>query len=113
MIEIPVDLGPRSYSILVAAGALATVGAELAKRGVGRKVVLVSDAAIARLHGEPVVRSLGQAGFDIAQVSVPDGEQAKRLNVASDLWDRLLDAGCDRTSTVVALGGGAVGDVAG
>ena len=113
MIEIPVDLGPRSYSILVGAGALATVGTELAKRGVGRKVVLVSDAAIARLHAEPVVRGLGQAGFDIAQVSVPDGEQAKRLDVVSDLWDRLLDAGCDRTSTVVALGGGAVGDVAG
>jgi len=113
MIEIPVDLGPRSYSILVAAGALATVGTELAKRGVGRKVVLVSDAAIARLHAEPVVRGLGQAGFDIALVSVPDGEQAKRLDVVSNLWDRLLDAGCDRTSTVVALGGGAVGDVAG
>jgi 3-dehydroquinate synthase len=113
MIEIPVDLGPRSYSILVATGALASVGAELAKRGVGRKVVLVSDAVIARLHAEPVVRSLGQAGFDIARISVPDGEQAKRLEIASDLWDRLLDAGCDRTSTVVALGGGAVGDVAG
>ena len=113
MIEIPVDLGPRSYSILVGAGALATVGTELAKRGVGRKVVLVSDAAIARLHAEPVVRGLGQAGFDIALVSVPDGEQAKRLDVVRDLWDRLLDAGCDRTSTVVALGGGAVGDVAG
>lgn len=113
MIEIPVDLGPRSYSILVSAGALAIVGAELAKRRVGRKVVLVSDAVIARLHAEPVVRSLSQAGFDIAQISVPDGEQAKRLDIASDLWDRFLDAGCDRTSTVVALGGGAVGDVAG
>jgi 3-dehydroquinate synthase len=113
MIEIPVNLGPRSYSILVAAGALATVGAELAKRRVGRKVVLVSDVGIARLHAAPVVRSLSEAGFDITHISVPDGEQAKRLDVARDLWDRLLDAGCDRTSTVVALGGGAVGDVAG
>ena len=47
MIEIPVQLGPRSYPILVGAGALASVGSELAKRKVGRKVVLVSDAAIA------------------------------------------------------------------
>ena len=113
MIEISVNLGARSYPILVAAGALSLVGAELTKRGVGRKVVLVSDPAIARLHAESLVRSLGQAGFDVAQVAVPAGEQAKRLEVASDLWDRLLDAGCDRTSTVVALGGGAVGDVAG
>jgi 3-dehydroquinate synthase len=56
---------------------------------------------------------LTEAGFDTIQVSVPEGELAKRLGVASALWDRLLDAGCDRTSTVVALGGGAVGDVAG
>jgi 3-dehydroquinate synthase len=113
MITVPVDLGPRSYSILVGAGALATVGAELAKLRVGRKVVLVSDAAISRLHAEPVVRSLSQAGFDITPVAVPHGEQAKRLEIATDLWDRILNAGCDRTSTVVALGGGAVGDVAG
>jgi 3-dehydroquinate synthase len=113
MIEIPVNLGPRSYPILVGAGALAMVGGELAKRGVGRTVVLVSDPAIARLHADPVVRSLTEAGFDTVQVLVPEGELAKRLDVASTLWDRLLGAGCDRTSTVVALGGGAVGDVAG
>jgi 3-dehydroquinate synthase len=113
MIEISVNLGPRSYPILVGAGLLATVGPLLAKRDVGRKAVLVSDPAIARLHAEPVVRSLRATGFDVEQVSVPEGEQAKRLDVASALWDRLLDAGCDRTSTVVALGGGAVGDLAG
>ena len=113
MIEIPVNLGPRSYPILVGAGALSTVGPQLAKRGVGRRVVLVSDPTITRLHGDPVLRSLTQAGFDLAQAAVPEGEQAKRLDVASRLWDRLLDLGCDRTSTVVALGGGAVGDLAG
>lgn len=113
MIEIPVSLGPRSYPILVGAGALAKVGAELVKRRVGRKVVLVSDAAITTLHGKPVMESLRDAGFDTIPVSIPEGEQAKRLETASDLWNRLLDAGCDRTSTVVALGGGAVGDLAG
>jgi 3-dehydroquinate synthase len=113
MIEIPVNLGPRSYPILVGAGALGSVGGELARRKVGRKVVLVSDPAIAALHGEPVIESLRSAGFDTVQVSVAEGEEAKRLEVASGLWDRLLDASCDRTSTVVALGGGAVGDLAG
>lgn len=113
MIEILVNLGPRSYPILVGAGALASVGSALADRHVGRKAVLVSDAVIARLYSERVVGSLVRAGFDVVQASVPAGEQAKRLEVAGALWDRLLDAGCDRTSTVVALGGGAVGDVAG
>ena len=113
MIEIPVNLGPRSYPILVGAGALSMVGAQLAKRGVGRRVVMVSDPTIARLHADAVLRGLTAASFDVAQVTVPEGEQAKRLDVASDLWDRLLDLGCDRSSTVVALGGGAVGDLAG
>jgi len=113
VIEIPVNLGPRSYPILVGAGALSMVGAQLAKRGVGRRVVMVSDPTIARLHADAVLRGLTAAGFDVAQVTVPEGEQAKRLDVASDLWDRLLDLGCDRSSTVVALGGGAVGDLAG
>jgi len=49
----------------------------------------------------------------VAELRLPEGEQAKTLDVARQGWDRLLEAGCDRTSTVVALGGGAVGDLAG
>ncbi|MGH7367680.1 MAG: 3-dehydroquinate synthase [Candidatus Rokuibacteriota bacterium] len=113
MTDIPVNLGPRSYRILVGIGALAAVGAELAKLCVGRKAVLITDPAIGRLHGEPVARSLAAAGFDVIRLPVPEGEHAKRLETARDMWDRLLDAGCDRTATVVALGGGAVGDLAG
>lgn len=113
MIEILVSLGARSYPILVGAGALSSVGPQLANRGVGRRVVLVTDAAVSRLHAEPVRQSLAEAGFEVAQADIPEGEQAKRLDVASALWDRLLDLGCDRSSTVVALGGGAVGDLAG
>jgi 3-dehydroquinate synthase len=113
MIEIPVRLGARSYRILVAAGALAAIGPELAGLRPGRKVAVVSDASILRLHGGPALRSLAAAGFEVVEVLVPEGEEAKTLEVARGGWDRLLDAGCDRTSTVLALGGGAVGDVAG
>jgi 3-dehydroquinate synthase len=113
MTDIPVNLGSRAYRILVAIGALDTVGAELAKLRVGRKAILITDPAIDRLHGGPVARSLSGAGFDLIRLSVPEGEQAKVLETARGLWDRLLDAGCDRSSTVVALGGGAVGDLSG
>ena len=113
MTDIPVNLGPRSYRIQVASGALATVGAELAKLRVGRKVVLVSDPTVTRLHGQAVATSLEAAGFDLIRIIVPEGEQAKRLDTAREIWDQLLDAGCDRSATVVALGGGAVGDLAG
>jgi 3-dehydroquinate synthase len=113
MTDIAVNLGSRTYHILVAIGALGTVGTELAKLRVGRKAILITDPAIDRLHGEPVARSLSGAGFDLIRLSVPEGEQAKVLETARELWDRLLDEGCDRSSTVVALGGGAVGDLSG
>jgi 3-dehydroquinate synthase len=110
---IPVNLGPRSYSIVVQSGALAGVGEQLRALGVGRRAALVTDAAIRRLHGAAVARSLEQAGFELTVVEVPAGEAAKTLSVAEHCWDRLLAAGLDRTSTVLGLGGGAVGDLAG
>ncbi|HET8579350.1 MAG TPA: 3-dehydroquinate synthase [Methylomirabilota bacterium] len=113
MLRIPVNLGPRSYSILVGAGALGQIGPELRQLQPGRKVALMSDAGILGLHGAPVRRSLVEAGFEVTEILVPEGERAKTLDVARAGWDRLVDAGFDRTSTVVALGGGAVGDLAG
>ena len=113
MIEIPVNLASRAYRIIVAAGARADVGAQLAKLSVGRRVALLTDATIRRLHGEPVTRGLVAAGFEVTEVLLPEGEQAKTLDVLREVWDDLLEAGCDRTSTVVAVGGGAVGDLAG
>ncbi|HET7874171.1 MAG TPA: 3-dehydroquinate synthase [Methylomirabilota bacterium] len=113
MEEIPVRLDARSYRILVGPGALGAVGPQLSRTGAGRKVVVFTDAAILKLHGGAVLDSLRRAGFDAAPHLVPEGEAAKTLDVARTGWDRLLEAGCDRTSTVVAVGGGAVGDLAG
>jgi len=113
MIEIPVSLGSRSYRILVGTGVLARTGVELERLKVGRKVALVTDPGILALHGETVAASLRAAGFEVTIVLLPEGERAKTLDVAASTWDRFLDAGLDRSSTVVAVGGGAVGDLAG
>ena len=110
---INVNLGLRSYRIIVESGAVATVGAHLRELGVGSRAALVSDAAIGSLYGKTVVRSLEGAGFSVALVEVPEGEAGKTLAVAGQCWNELLALGLDRTSTVLALGGGAVGDVAG
>jgi 3-dehydroquinate synthase len=110
---VSVDLGPRSYSIVIEAGALGGVGERLRTLGVGRRAALVTDATIMRLHGGAVAAGLERAGFAVTVVEVPEGEPAKTLAVAEHCWDRLLAAGLDRTSTVLGLGGGAVGDVAG
>jgi 3-dehydroquinate synthase len=110
---IPVDLGPRSYTIVVDAGILGATGPRLRELRVGSRAVVVSDATVLRLHGAPVTKSLEAAGFAVSVVEVPEGESAKTLRVAEHCWEQLLKARIDRSSTVLALGGGAVGDLAG
>jgi len=111
--NIDIQLGSRSYAIVVERGALASVGARLKSLGVGSRAALVSAAGILSAHGKTVTESLEKAGFTVTTLEVPDGEAAKTLGVAERCWNALLEAGLDRTSTVLALGGGAVGDVAG
>jgi 3-dehydroquinate synthase len=110
---VDVALGEKSYSVVVERSALTTVGARLRALGVGSRVAMVTSASILRLYGKPVTESLEEAGFAVTVVDVPDGESAKTLAVAEASWNALLAGGLDRTSTVLALGGGAVGDLAG
>ncbi len=110
---IRVDLGPRAYDIVVERGALATLGSRVRALGVGSRAALVTASPIGAVYGKTAVGSLEAAGFSVITVEVPDGETAKTLAVAGRCWDALLDAGLDRTSVVIALGGGAVGDLAG
>jgi 3-dehydroquinate synthase len=110
---IPVNLGARSYRILVGTGTLAQVGRELTALRVGRRVALVTEPSILERHGGPVLEGLRAAGFDVTTMMVPGSEEAKVLAVASRLWDAFADARLDRSSTVLTLGGGAIGDVAG
>jgi 3-dehydroquinate synthase len=110
---VEVALGSRSYAIVVERGVLGTVGARLRALRVGSRAALVTSASILRLYGKPVIESLEEAGFAVTVVDVPEGEAAKTLGVADRCWNTFLAAGLDRTSTVLALGGGAVGDLAG
>ncbi|PYM17405.1 MAG: 3-dehydroquinate synthase [Candidatus Rokuibacteriota bacterium] len=110
---VPVQLGARSYTIVVEAGGLAKLGDHLRPLGLGSKTALVTDPVIRRLYGDTVTDSLKSAGFSVAHVEIPEGEGAKTLAVAARCWDELLAARLDRSSTVLALGGGAVGDLAG
>ena len=110
---IPVNLGPRSYTIVVEPGVLGATGSRVRELRVGSRAVVVTDATVMRLHGGAVVKALEAAGFVTTVVEVPEGETAKTLRIAERCWEHLLKAGIDRSSTVLALGGGAVGDLAG
>src|SRR5262249_59862244 len=68
---IPVDLGSRSYSIVVEPGALATVGTRLRELGVGSRTVLMTDARILKVHGAAVVAGLEAAGLAVPRLGGP------------------------------------------
>lgn len=113
MVEITVNLGPRSYPIVVGAESLTSVGDRLRTLGGGRRAALVSDSSVMALYGARVTANLAGAGFEVTEINVPEGEPAKTLEVAARCWEGCLAGRLDRTSTIVALGGGAVGDLAG
>jgi 3-dehydroquinate synthase len=79
----------------------------------GGPIGLVSDRAVGGRYGASVAEGLRGAGFDVTREFVPTGERAKRLTTLERIWRSLLAGGLERGSTLVALGGGVVGDVAG
>jgi 3-dehydroquinate synthase len=111
--EVRVELGPRGYPVVVAAGVLAETGARLAAAGFAGRCVLVTSERVGALYREPVQDSLRAAGFTPAMIEIPDGEEHKNLAWLAVLYDRLLEAGIERRSPLVALGGGVLTDLAG
>jgi 3-dehydroquinate synthase len=109
---VRVELGERSYDVRIGWGTLGSLGPSLAADGASRAVV-VSVPPVARRYGGALARSLRGAGLQAGRIVVPDGDGSKTLAQASRLYEALLDAGADRSSVVVALGGGMVGDLAG
>ena len=111
MDELRVDLGDRSYSILVGAGLLDRV--ELVQPYIGSTVAVVTSQPIARHYLARTRAMLIAAGSRVVEIVLPDGEQAKTWETLTVLFDGLLANKCDRATTLVALGGGVVGDVTG
>jgi shikimate kinase/3-dehydroquinate synthase len=74
--------------------------------------IIVTDENIG-FHAEKVVASLNHFGFKLVIITIPAGEEYKNLNTVSFLWKSFLEKGLDRKSTVIALGGGVIGDMAG
>jgi len=113
LIEVPVAIPGSPCRIFVGLGLLAEAGRYCANQGWGSSCALISDEIVARLHGDAVKKSLEDAGFRVTLLTVPPGEKSKSMRSAEELCDRMVEAGLDRGSFVVALGGGVVGDLAG
>lgn len=111
-VRVPIDLGERSYDIVVGAGLLdrAETYADLRK---GTSAVIVTNTTVAPLYAERLAGALRASYAAVHVVELPDGEAHKDWSTLNLIFDRLLEAGCDRRTTVYALGGGVVGDMAG
>jgi 3-dehydroquinate synthase len=113
MPTVHVNLGPRSYDIEIGSGNLAEIARLCDAEREDSHSVIITDSNVGPLYADAVVQPLEEGGAEVSVFEVDAGEQSKSADVAADLWEELLKAGADRSSVVVALGGGVVGDLAG
>ncbi len=108
-----VHLGARSYPIYIGTNILSSVGLYFQRHHLPKTVVIITDENVARLYLKIVQRSLAKAGFAAHSIVIPAGEKEKSLKRADAVYSELLRIRIERRSTIVALGGGVVGDLAG
>lgn len=113
MKTVNVKLGARSYDILIASGLLSSVTRLFESYSISQRLFLIANPKVFKLYGEDLVADLGAAGFQVTQIMIPDGEKYKNLQTLENIYTYLIAQGADRHSTIVALGGGVTGDLAG
>lgn len=117
---VTVDLGARTYEILIGDGSLADCGTCLdvwldrrGRQGTAGAACIVTDTNVDPLYSEPLTSSLDQRGWRVETVALEAGEKSKRLDVVAGVYDRLVEMRADRQTVLIALGGGVVGDAGG
>lgn len=111
--RISVSLGERSYEIMIGDRILGTLGDTAKRIGLGSKELIVTSAALWPSYGKVVHDSLASAGFDVSVAIMNDEEESKSLQTVNSVYDNLVENEFDRSSGIVAVGGGVIGDVAG
>jgi 3-dehydroquinate synthase len=110
---IRVELAGRGYDIAIGPGLIDQAGALSRPLLAAPKVTIVSDETVAPLYGARLAASFDKAGIKASAVTVPAGESSKEFSAFGRLMNELLDQRPDRRTTLVALGGGVVGDLTG
>lgn len=113
MTSLNVDLGDRSYAVEIGNGLIETAGARLKAVVPSPQVFVITDENVAASWLAPLQKSLDHHGIKHATKIFPPGEQTKSIRCIDELTAWLLDQGIDRKTTLVALGGGVIGDLTG
>jgi len=113
MKKVDVRLGKSSYEIHIGPGILSGVGNQLKESGFSDKLIIITNPVVNRLYGEALEQNLTREGFKVAILQVPDGEEQKSLETAGRLYHELSNLYAERTTPILALGGGVIGDLAG
>lgn len=103
----------ETYPLYLGSGLLARAGAILREEGLTGKVLVVTNPTVGAFYLAVVVKALAEAGFDVQTVTIPDGEVYKRLDQLTKVYDAAVVGCLERDSTILALGGGVIGDLAG
>jgi 3-dehydroquinate synthase len=112
-IRVRVGLKERSYEIVIRAGLLGEVGADLADRKIARRYAVVADDRVAQLFGAELMAGLERAGVAADLLTFPHGEASKNMATVAELASGLARLGLDRGDGLIALGGGVSGDITG
>ncbi|MBE6063756.1 MAG: 3-dehydroquinate synthase [Clostridium butyricum] len=113
MEKLIVDLGERSYPIIIEKGLLDKINIEIEKVFNGGKIFVLSDKNVAAYYGERVVKCLEKAGYEVKLMVLEPGEETKSINTLPLIYNELLDFKLTRSDLIITLGGGVIGDIGG
>lgn len=110
---INIDLGYLNYDIHIDNGLYEKTSTILSSFDRGQKWIILTQKNIFDIHGKMLELQLIESGFSVKTIFIHDGETAKNLEGIQNIYSKMIVMGCDRSTTLIALGGGVVGDVTG
>lgn len=113
MKKVKVRLGSNSYEVHIAPGMLGHAGRQLKENGFTGKLIIITNPIVKKLYGDALEQNLIGEGFKVVVLQVADGEEQKSLESAGKLYYELSNSYAERTTPILALGGGVIGDLAG
>ncbi|MBF0621662.1 MAG: 3-dehydroquinate synthase [Magnetococcales bacterium] len=110
---LPLELGSRSYNILIGNDLFSGLDKALSSILTGRQVAVVSNTTVAPLYLDRLLSVLRRGGFSVLPIILEDGEEHKNWTTLQTIFNALIENRFERTSTLIALGGGVIGDMTG